>query len=64
MECGKRGYFIKDYRNKDTNIAKGTSIPEDDNKVRGIREYLIRYFTFCYNNACRIHKDAKYGASF
>ena len=64
MGCGKRGYYVKDYRSRGTNIVKGTSTLEDNNRVKGIREYLIKYFTFCYNNACRIYKDAKYGVSF
>ena len=63
MGCGKRGYFVKDYRSKDANIVKGIDILKDDN-IRGIREYLIKYFTFCYNNAYRIYKDTKYGISF
>ena len=32
--------------------------------LRGIKEYLIRSFVFCYNNACRIYKDAKYSVSY
>jgi len=30
----------------------------------GIKECLIKSFAFCYNNACRIYKDAKYSASY
>ena len=33
----------------------------NNNYIKAIREYLIRYFTFCYNSAYRVHKDAKYG---
>ena len=64
MGYSKKGYFIKDYRSRGTNTAKGTSTLEDNDRVKGIRKYLIKYFAFCYNNACRIHKDAKYGVSF
>ena len=34
----------------------------DYNQVKVIREYLIKYFTFCYNSAYKVYKDAKYGA--
>ena len=63
MGCGKRGHFVKDCRSKDANTVKGTDMPKDDN-MRGTRECSIKHFTFCYNDACRIHEDAKYGASF
>ena len=63
MGCGKKGYFVKNYRSRDTNTAKGTSTPEDDDRMRGIREYSIKHFAFCYNNAYRIYKDTKYGVS-
>ena len=29
--------------------------------IKVISEYLIRYFTFCYNSACKVYEDAKYG---
>ena len=60
----RKGYFIKDCRSRGTNTAKGTSMPEDDDRVKGTRKCSIRYFTFYYNNACRIYKDTKYGASY
>ena len=34
----------------------------DNDWVKIIKEYLIKYFVFYYNNACRVYKDAKYGA--
>jgi hypothetical protein len=32
--------------------------------LRGTKECLIQSFAFCYNNACRIYEDAKYGVSY
>ena len=33
-------------------------------KLKGIKEYIIKSFVFCYNNYCLIHQDAKYGVSY
>ena len=33
-------------------------------KLKGIRECIIKSFTFCYNNYCLIYQEAKYGASY
>ena len=33
-------------------------------KLKGIREYIIKSFTFCYNNYYLIHQEAKYGVSY
>ena len=33
-------------------------------KLKGIREYIIKSFIFCYNNYCLIHQEAKYGVSY
>ena len=33
-------------------------------KLKGIREYTIKSFIFCYNNYCPTHQEAKYGASY
>ena len=33
----------------------------DDDWVKIIKECLIKYFAFCYNSACKVYKDAKYG---
>jgi len=49
-------------------VVKGTRLLEYNNidirMFRGTKEYLIRHFAFYYNNAYRIYKDAKYGASY
>ena len=33
-------------------------------KLKGIREYTIKSFTFCYNNYYPIHQEAKYSISY
>ena len=33
-------------------------------KLKGIREYIIKSFIFCYNNYCPTHQEAKYGVSY
>ena len=37
---------------------------KNDDRVKAIREYLIKHFAFYYNSACRVYKDAKYGAKW
>ena len=32
----------------------------NDDWVKAIREYLIKYFAFYYNSVCKVHEDAKY----
>jgi len=32
--------------------------------LRKTKEYLIKYFTFYYNNIYQIYKNAKYGVSY
>ena len=71
MNCGKQGHFTRDYRGgqsnyavKGTRPADGAYVQRDDGALRGIKEYLINSFAYCYNNAYRIYKDAKYGVSY
>ena len=33
-------------------------------KLKGIRECIIKSFIFYYNNYCLIYQEAKYGASY
>ena len=33
----------------------------NNNHVKVIKKYLIKYFIFYYNSAYKAHKDAKYG---
>ena len=63
--CGKQGYYTKDYRqDQRTDIVKGTSILYNKKELKGIREYIIKSFIFCYNNYCLIYQKAKYSASY
>ena len=34
---------------------------QNNDHIKAIKKYLIRHFTFYYNSAYRVHKDAKYG---
>jgi len=49
-------------------MVKGTRSLEYNNvDIRVLcrtKECLIKYFIFCYNNACQIYKDAKYSVSY
>jgi len=49
-------------------MVKGTRLLEYDNTdigmLRGTKKYLIKHFTFYYNNVYQIYKDAKYGISY
>ena len=45
------------------NRAQNKGILEDDNQIKGMRECLIKYFTFYYNSAYIVYKDTKYSAS-
>ena len=61
IKYGKKGYFIKDYKSGQQNyVVKGTNIAWNNNYIKIIKEYLIRYFAFYYNSAYKVHKDAKY----
>jgi hypothetical protein len=42
------------------NRAQSKSILEDNNQIKGIRECIIKYFTFYYNSTCIVYKDTKY----
>ena len=33
---------------------------QNNNYIKATREYLIKYFAFCYNSAYRVYKNAKY----
>ena len=36
-------------------------MPRNNNYIKIIREYLIKYFAFYYNSVYKVYKDAKYG---
>jgi hypothetical protein len=66
IKYSRKGHFIKEcgiaqgkllrFKNR----AQNKDISEDDNQIKGIRECLIKYFTFYYNSICIMHKDTKY----
>ena len=61
MKCGRKGYYAKDCKGDQQNYAvKGTNMLRNNDQVKAIREYLIKYFAFYYNSACKVHKDTKY----
>jgi len=49
-------------------MVKSTRLLEYNNidigMLCGTKECLIKHFIFCYNNACQIYKNAKYGVSY
>ena len=62
MKCSKKSHFTKNYKGGQQNhAAKGTNMAWNNDYIKATREYLIRHFTFCYNSACKVHEDAKYG---
>ena len=61
----KQKYYTKDYRQSQrTNIVKGTSMLYNKEKLKGIKKYTIKSFTFCYNNYYPTHQEAKYSISY
>ena len=61
IKYGRKGYFAKDCKGGQQNyIVKGTNISRDNNQVKAIKEYLIKYFAFYYNSIYRVYKDTKY----
>ena len=45
------------------NIERFKGIGEKE-EFKGTQECKIKYFAFCYNNSCPIHKEVKYGVSY
>ena len=37
---------------------------ESKEEFKGTKEYIVKYFAFCYNNICQIYKEAKYSTSY
>jgi hypothetical protein len=70
IKYSKKGYFIKEcgtaqgkplgFRNR----VQNKSILEDNNRIKGIRECLIKHFAFYYNSAYTVHEDTKYGTGW
>jgi hypothetical protein len=70
MKYGKKGYFIKKYgiaQGKPLgfkNKAQNKGILEDNNRIKGIKECLIKHFAFCYNSIYTVYKDTKYSTGW
>ena len=61
IKYSQKGYFAKDCKGGQQNYAvNGINMSMDKDQVKAIREYLIKYFAFYYNSACKVYKDAKY----
>ena len=61
----KQEYYARDYRQgQRTDVVKGTSMLYSKEKLKGIRECIIKSFIFYYNNYCPTHQEAKYGISY
>ena len=37
---------------------------ESKEEFKGTKECAVKHFTFCYNDAYQIYKEAKYGISY
>jgi hypothetical protein len=67
IKCGKKSHFVRECGTTQEkllgfkNRAQNKGILEDNNRIKGIRECLIKHFAFYYNSACTVHEDAKYG---
>jgi hypothetical protein len=69
MKYSKKGHFIRECGTVQgkplgfSNRVQSKGILENNNQIKGIRECLIKHFTFCYNSAYTVYKDAKYSIS-
>jgi hypothetical protein len=67
IKYSKKGHFIREcgiiQRKplKFGNRAQSKSILKNKNQIKGIKECIIKHFTFCYNSTYTVYKDAKYG---
>jgi hypothetical protein len=70
IKYGKKGHFIRECGTvqgkplKFKNRAQNKGILEDDNRIKGIKECLIKHFAFCYNSIYTVYKDTKYSVSW
>jgi hypothetical protein len=70
IKYSKKGHFVKKcgiaqrkplgFKNR----AQNKGILEDNNRIKGMRECLIKHFIFCYNSTCTVYKDTKYGTGW
>ena len=45
-------------------MFRGITTPQATEELKSIQKYTLKHFTFCYNNACLIYEEAKYGVSY
>jgi hypothetical protein len=70
MKYSKKGYFIRKCGTvqgkllKFKNRAQNKGILEDNNRIKGMRECLIKHFAFYYNSIYTVYKDAKYSTGW
>jgi hypothetical protein len=70
IKYNKKDHFVKEYGTAQgkllgfKNRAQNKGILKDNNQIKGIRECLIKHFTFYYNSTCIIYKDTKYGTGW
>ena len=65
MKYKKQGHFARDYKqDQRTDAVKGTSMLYNKEKLKSIKEYIIKSFAFCYNDYYLIYQEAKYGVSY
>ena len=65
MNYRKKGYYARDYKdNWGTNAVKGTIIPGEVEEFKGIRGYIVKYFTFYYNNRYYLYKEVEHGVNY
>ena len=65
MKYKKQRHYARDCRqDQRTDAVKSTNMLYNKEKLKGIKEYIIKSFIFCYNNYYPTHQEAKYGASY
>ena len=65
IKCKKQGHYARNYKQgQRTNVVKGINTPYSKEKLKGIKECIIKSFAFCYNNYYLTHQEAKYGTSY
>ena len=63
-------HYARDCRqSQSTGVIKGTINLKLNNlrgskELKGTRGYIVKHFTFCYDNRCLVHKETKYSASY
>jgi hypothetical protein len=55
-ECGTAQGKLLKFKNR----AQSKGILEDNNRIKSIRERLIKHFAFYYNSIYTVYKDTKY----